>query len=226
MQREIIITGDGSNSIAVPELNVTYHSIHGAIQESKHVFIEAGFNHVLNYLTNQPIKIFEMGLGTGLNAFLTALEAEKYQKKVFYTAVEAFPLSIEETKGLNYSAILQHKDPFQKIHESNWQEEVRITPYFTLRKEKVDLINYSASQQFNLIYYDAFAPSCQPDLWTKEIFEKLFLMLQHGGVLVTYCSKGDVRRAMIAAGFDVKKLPGAAGKREMLRAIRPTLHSN
>ncbi|HWJ30487.1 MAG TPA: tRNA (5-methylaminomethyl-2-thiouridine)(34)-methyltransferase MnmD [Flavisolibacter sp.] len=226
MEKEIIITRDGSNSIAVPKLNVTYHSIHGAIQESKHVFIEAGLNHVLNNVTNQPLCIFEMGFGTGLNALLTALEAEKYQRKIFYTAVEAFPLSIEEVKGLNYSELLEHKDWFQQIHESDWQEDVRITPHLTLRKERVDLINYSSHQRFNLIYYDAFAPSVQPELWTKEIFEKLFLMLQHGGVLVTYCSKGDVRRAMIAAGFDVEKLTGAPGKREMLRATRPTQGSN
>src|SRR4029079_7309521 len=119
MEREIIITKDGSNSIAVPELNVTYHSIHGAIQESKHVFIESGLNYISNHSSVQPLHIFEMGLGTGLNALLTALEAEKQQRKIFYTAVEAFPLSIEEAEGLNYSELLEHKNWFQQIHESD-----------------------------------------------------------------------------------------------------------
>jgi tRNA U34 5-methylaminomethyl-2-thiouridine-forming methyltransferase MnmC len=219
MTRELVTTKDGSHSIAIPDLKITYHSVHGAIQESRHVFIEAG----LNYFSNHPLKplyIFEMGLGTGLNALLTAIEAQSQQLYIHYTAVEPFPLSMEEVKRLNYSELLQQREVFEKIHESNWQEEVRISEFFIIRKEREDLGQYSTHQSFNLIYYDAFAPLAQPELWTKEIFDQLFRMLLPDGILVTYCSKGDVRRAMIAAGFEVKKLPGPPGKREMIRAIK------
>src|SRR4051812_20475655 len=138
MRKEIIVTKDGSHSIAIPQLNVTYHSVHGAIQESKHVFIEAGLNYLLNNSTFQPLNIFEMGLGTGLNAFLTAIETEKHQKKIFYTAVELFPLSNEQAENLNYPQLLQQEEWFQQIHKSNWQQDVKITSYFTIRKEKAD----------------------------------------------------------------------------------------
>jgi tRNA U34 5-methylaminomethyl-2-thiouridine-forming methyltransferase MnmC len=220
MRREIIVTKDGSHSIAVPDLNVSYHSIHGALQESRHVFIEAGLNYLLNNSNCQPVWIFEMGLGSGLNAFLTAIEAEKQKTKIHYTGVEQFPLSSEEASSLNYAKFLQHKDLFQKMHQSEWNKDVMLSANFILRKENVDLINYSGDNHFDLIYYDAFAPNAQPELWTKEIFQKLFDLLNPNGVLATYCSKGDVRRAMIAAGFSVKKLPGPPGKREMLRAIK------
>lgn len=221
MKREIIITEDGSHTISVPELKVSYHSIHGAVQESKHVFIEAGLHFIINNSINQPINIFEMGLGTGLNVFLTAIEAEKFHRKIYYVAVEQFPVSLEEAMQLNYPETLGRKNVFQKIHECNWNEDVNISEYFTLRKENISLINYSTNQPFNLIYYDAFAPAAQPELWTKDIFEKLFTMLQPNGVIVTYCSKGDVRRAMIASGFKVQKLKGPPGKREMLRGTSP-----
>ena len=220
MKRKSVITVDGSHTVAVPEMNVNYHSIHGAIQESKHVFIEAGLNHLLDNSSSQQLHIFEMGFGTGLNAFLTAIESEKLQKRIHYTTVDKFPISIAEAKSLNYADILQHTELFQKIQTGNWNEEVELTEYFILRKEKMDLLNFSTAQPFNLIYYDAFAPAAQPELWTKEVFEKLFRMLQPNGILVTYCSKGDVRRAMIAAGFKVEKLKGPQGKREMLRAIK------
>lgn len=220
MERKLIITEDGSSSIAIPELSVTYHSIHGAIQESMHVFIETGLNYVINQSTNKSISILEMGFGTGLNALLTAMEAEKIEIKIHYISLEKFPISIEEAEKLNYSQLLGHEELFQKIYDCNWNEDVNISDHFVLHKENVDLIDYSSSQQFNLIYYDAFAPSAQPELWTKGVFEKLFGLLKPNGVLVTYCSKGDVRRAMMAAGFDVKKLPGPPGKREILRAIK------
>lgn len=220
MQREIIITEDGSHSIAVTDLNVSYHSIHGAIQESKHVFIQAGLNYLLNNSTCQPVRIFEMGLGTGLNVFLSAIEAERHPVKIHYTAVEQFPLSSEQASKLNYTKFLQHEKLFQKIHESDWNKDALLSASSILRKENVDFINYSDNNHFDLIYYDAFAPNAQPELWTKEMFDKLFNLVNPRGVLVTYCSKGDVRRAMIAAGFSVKKLSGPPGKREMLRAIK------
>lgn len=220
MKRELIVTKDGSHSIALPDLNVMYHSVYGAIQESKHVFIEAGLNSFLNNTTLQPFNVFEMGLGTGLNAFLTAIEAEKHQRKINYTAVEIFPVSIEEARALNYPQQLGHEELFQKIQECDWNKAVVISEFFTLTKENTSLLNFSTAQNFHLIYYDAFAPNAQPELWTKEVFEKLFSMLFENGVLVTYCSKGDVRRAMMAAGFEIEKLPGPPGKREMLRATK------
>jgi len=221
VERKIILTEDGSHSISVPDLNVTYHSIHGAIQESMHVFIEAGLRFWSGHSQwADRYKIFEMGLGTGLNALLTAIEAEEKKSKIRYTAVEQFPISIEEARTLNYTEYLDHEKLFQQIHESSWIERVIISEYFILQKEKISLLNFSAAERFNLIYYDAFAPNAQPELWTKEIFEKLFQMLEPNGILVTYCSKGDVRRAMMSAGFGVEKLKGPPGKREMLRAVK------
>ena len=219
MKREIIATTDGSHTVEIPEMQVIYHSRHGAIQESMHVFIEAGLHYMYEKVrTGETIHIFEMGFGTGLNAFLTAIDAEQYQRRIDFTAVEAFPLFSEEASVLNYSAILGHQELFEKLHQSKWNEHISITNYFNLNKIHTDLFSFFTSQRFHLIYYDAFAPAAQPELWTKEIFDKLYSLLMPGGVLVTYCSKGDVRRAMIAAGFQVEKLPGPPHKREMLRA--------
>lgn len=220
MRKEIILTEDGSHSIGIPELNVTYHSIHGAIRESLHVFIEAGLKYVSDDLGLRQINILEMGFGTGLNVLLTAIEAQRQNLKVHYTSIDQFPISVDEAKTLNYAEHLNYPDLFQNIHECEWQKDEFISEHITLRKERTDLLNYSTSNQFNLIYYDAFAPTAQPELWTRDVFEKLFAMLHEGGILVTYCSKGIVRRAMMAAGFTVKKLPGPPGKREMLRAMK------
>lgn len=221
MEKEIIITADGSHTLAIPQMNVTYHSKHGAIQESKHVYIEAGFNYSLPFL-QQPglINIFEMGFGTGLNAFLTSIEAAKKKQKVYYVALEQYPLRNEEALQLNYPESLLHKKWFDALHECKWNEEVAINDFFTLKKEQDDIITFSISRQFNIIYYDAFSPTVQPQLWTEEIFKKLCPMLYPGGILVTYCSKSDVRRAMQAAGFIIEKIPGPRGKREMVRALK------
>jgi len=220
VERKIIISKDGSHTIQIPLLNVTYHSIHGAIQESMHVFIKEGLHYTIYQRPHQQVNIFEMGFGTGLNAFLTAIEAETKNIQVHYTAVEQFPLSTDEADKLNYAESLNHREIFQKLHSSDWNKDIVLTDKFHLRKEQSNLLSYSTSKHFDLIYYDAFAPSAQPELWTKEVFQKLYTMLSPNGILVTYCSKGDVRRAMIAAGFTVKKLPGPPGKREMLRATR------
>jgi len=219
VKKEIIQTADGSHTIEIPEKGLTYHSRRGAIQESLHVFIEAGLNYMLDKTgPSAPIRIFEMGFGTGLNAFLTAIKAIETSREIHYTAVETSPLSVEEITFLNYSDTLGNKELFQKLHETNWNEVKLISDFFTLGKYQATLAGFTTDQSFDLIYFDAFAPSAQPELWTREIFEKLFHQMALGGVLVTYCSKGDVRRAMIAAGFTVKKLPGPPGKREMLRA--------
>ena len=225
MKKEIIQTADGSHTVSIPEMNVTYHSKHGAIQESMHVFIKEGFYYQLgrpfDYRSGlQPdlINIFEMGFGTGLNAFLTAIEAVNKKVKVYYVAVEESPLNGEEAMSLNYSENLKHKEWFDVLHECQWSEDIVINEYFTFRKEQTDINNYSTIQAFNIIYYDAFAPAAQPELWTERLFKKLYSMLLPGGILVTYCSKGDVRRALKSAGFAVEKIPGPPGKREMVRA--------
>jgi tRNA U34 5-methylaminomethyl-2-thiouridine-forming methyltransferase MnmC len=220
MHREIILTSDGSHTIAIPEMNVTYHSSHGAIQESQHVFIDAGFRHAAK---QKPLRILEMGFGTGLNAFLTLIETEKINLPVHYTTIELFPLQQTEMALLNYCEQLNRKDLgaiFQRLHHCNWEEEARITDHFTLQKLNTSLLTLQPAglAPFNLIYYDAFAPTAQPELWTTEIFEKLYGLLSIEGILVTYCSKGDVRRAMQAAGFSIEKIPGPRGKREMVRA--------
>ena len=220
MDRLIIKTVDGSDTITIPEMNVSYHSKHGAIQESMHVFIDAGFLYQINQSTNQPINIFEMGFGTGLNAFLTAIEAIEKGIKVYYEAIEQFPVSKEEVGELNYTGLLRYESLFRGIHQCTWNEESKLNEYFTLTKSTGDLINYSTNQSFHIIYYDAFAPTAQPELWSEDIFRKLHSMLFEGGALVTYCSRGSVRRAMQAAGFVVDKIPGPPGKREMVRAIR------
>ena len=220
MKKEIISTADGSHTISIPEMNVLYHSRHGAIQESMHVFMEAGWRYLVSQSPVQPVNIFEMGFGTGLNAFLTAMEAGKQQIRIHYTTVERYPVTAQEAGSLNYPQTLEQEELFRSLHQSSWNEDVRINDYFTLCKEDKDLFSFSASRLFNLIYYDAFAPAAQPDLWTTEIFQKLFNLLDRQGILVTYCSKGDVRRAMAAAGFTVTKLPGPRGKREMLRAVK------
>lgn len=216
--REVVLTKDGSHTIAIPEKGVTYHSVHGAVQESLHVFMEAGLGAVLTSSNKPEVSVFEMGFGTGLNAFLTALVAEEQQIHVSYTAVEAFPLPVEEALQLNYTDTLGHAALFAQLHRSAWNAAVTINEQFTLCKVQTELAAFLPSQTFDLVYYDAFAPSVQPELWTKEIFEKLYGIMNANGVLVTYCSKGDVRRALLAAGFSVEKMQGPPGKREMLRA--------
>ena len=222
MQRKLILTGDGSHTISMPELNVTYHSIHGAIQESKHVFIEAGLKSLLP-VEGTALNVFEMGFGTGLNALLTIIESERLQRKIYYETVEQFPVDTGEVRSLNYCEQLDREDLqpiFEQLHSCEWEKKVNITENFGFNKSRTNLLNLETSETFELIYFDAFAPNTQPELWTNEIFEKMFAMLDPGGILVTYCSKGDVRRAMQAAGFIVEKLPGPRGKREMTRALR------
>jgi tRNA U34 5-methylaminomethyl-2-thiouridine-forming methyltransferase MnmC len=223
MQRVLTLTKDGSHTISIPEMNVTYHSHHGAIQESQHVFIEAGFRYLQEMNPVQPLRIFEMGFGTGLNALLTCIAANEAEIPVQYTAIEFFPLENEKIATLNYCTQLDRedmKDIFIKMHTVEWNKEVKLPAAFSFRKINADLLAWTADQKFNLVYYDAFAPTAQPQLWTPKVFSKIFDMLEPGGVLVTYCSKSDVRRAMQAAGFRVTKIPGPRGKREMVRAIR------
>jgi tRNA U34 5-methylaminomethyl-2-thiouridine-forming methyltransferase MnmC len=224
MQRNLIVTKDGSHTVAIPEWEVSYHSVHGAVQESLHVFIEAGFRHWWNLHENaNQCVVFEMGFGTGLNALLTTLEAKHRQRKVFYETVEAFPLEIAIVEKLNYCYALEEplwQPVFNSLHTCEWNSIQQITPFFSFKKVKALLADYIPGAHIDVIFYDAFAPAAQPELWILPVFEKLFAMLAPGGILVTYCSKGDVRRAMLAAGFTVEKIPGPVGKREMLRGMK------
>jgi tRNA U34 5-methylaminomethyl-2-thiouridine-forming methyltransferase MnmC len=238
MKRLPVITKDGSHTISIPEMNVTYHSIHGAIQESMHVFIEAGLKAIrpLSVVSNSgqrdhvgEVRIFEMGFGTGLNALLTLIESEEAKQSTYYYSVELFPLNNEEVSQLNYCNELHRpglQPVFEQLHACEWEKDIRITDHFTIHKINADLITLSTDQHFNLIYYDAFAPGAQPELWTTVVFEKLYNLLMPGGILVTYCSKSDVQRAMKAAGFSIEKIPGPMGKREMIRAIKPAIDLN
>ena len=218
-QRNIVLTADGSATLYVPQWDEHYHSIHGARQESEHVFIKAGLEHV--FQQNKVISILEIGFGTGLNALLSALWSNKHQRGIQYTALEAYPLTLAESSLLNYSESEEDKQLFLSLHQATWGEWNATTQYFSLIKCEGLLENWLPSSNSDLIYFDAFAPSAQPELWSREVFEKLYRCTNPGGLLVTYCAKGDVRRAMKAAGWEVNKLPGPPGKREMTRAIHP-----
>jgi len=217
---KLIITGDRSHTIFVPELDEHYHSTYGAIRESRHVFIEAGFMHVAPGL--EKINLLEVGFGTGLNALLTQIEAETSGKRVVYTAIEACPLEREIWEQLNYPQRLcsiDYTGIFEKIHLAGWGKTEEISNFFSIHKIHARLQDYSPEpDHFDLVYFDAFSPGVQPELWTREIFIKLFKSMKPGAVLTTYSVKGDVTRALQAAGFNVEKIPGPPGKRQITKA--------
>lgn len=226
MQRKIITTNDGSTSIQIVEWDEQYHSKHGAIQEAKHVFIKSGLSHFLKLypLGNKDlISILEIGFGTGLNAFITLLEAEKKDLTINYKGIEAFPVSEEEIKQLNYVSVLNAENKqslFSKMHNLPWEEELSITPFFKLEKLKKQFSEIKKTNAFDLIYFDAFGPRVQPELWTESLFAIMYEALKNNGILVTYCAQGNARRAMQKVGFNVEKIQGPPGKRHMLRAIK------
>jgi tRNA U34 5-methylaminomethyl-2-thiouridine-forming methyltransferase MnmC len=216
MKREIQITGDGSTSIFIPELNEGYHSRHGAIQEAYHVFIKNG----LELFTQTDISILEIGFGTGLNAFITYLEANKTKQNIDYVGVEAYPVEMEHVAQMNYVQELtatNDQSLFTKMHTSNWGEKIPISTHFCLIKRKQFFQDIQDSDAYDLIYFDAFGFTVQPELWSEELFKIMFKALKNKGVLVTYACRSSIKNAMIAAGFTIEKLPGAPGKREMLR---------
>ena len=221
MQREVITTADGSKTIHLVDWNEHYHSIHGAIQEANHVFIKHGLLFFIEKFPDiNPIKILEIGFGTGLNAFITLIEAQKLNVEIKYLGVEAFPISSEELKELNYSSQLDSakSDEFIKLHETPWEEMHSITSSYSLTKQKKFFVDIEDQKLYDLIYFDAFGARVQPELWTEAIFKKMYEALRPNGILVTYSAKGSVRRAMQTVGFEVERLPGPPGKREMLRA--------
>ncbi len=219
MKRKIVITSDGSTTIHLPDWNENYHSTHGAIQESNHVFIDKG----LSVISKPKISILEIGFGTGLNCFLTLLEAEKRKIAIDYVGVEAYPVTKEETVQLNYVSEInvdEKQSVFNQLHHVTWEENHQILPGFYLEKRKQVFKDIVAVDQFDLVYFDAFGAEHQPELWTVEIFKIMFDAMKQNGVLVTYCAKGSVRRAMQEVGFTVERLDGPPGKREMLRATK------
>lgn len=222
MHTQIITTEDGSHSLFVPHLDEHYHSTHGAIQESRHVYINAGFCSC----TLKHINVLEIGFGTGLNAFLTLLQAEETGTMVNYNSLELYPLDIETAKQLNYAQFLTEnaKAPlFAALHTSPWNQTNEITPYFTLHKFEIDFSNpdnLTTSTLFDVIYFDAFAPEKQPEMWSQAIFDKLYAVSNPNAIITTYCAKGAVRRMLQSAGFTVERLPGPPGKREILRGVK------
>ena len=220
MNREIILTEDGSHTFYLPELQESYHSVHGAVQESRHVYINAALLAALPLFSE--IRLLEVGFGTGLNALLTLL-TNTTEQKIYYHAIEAFPITADEVQQINYPEIL-HIDPalFQSLHDAPWNTEYeKITPTFYLKKSALTLqAALLPNNYFNVVYFDAFAPSIQPELWTNEIFEKIYASMSVGGVIATYSAKGSVRRAWQQTGFVVERLPAPAGKREMLRGMK------
>ncbi len=217
MKRKIIETADGSKTIQIEDWQEQYHSKHGALQEAYHVFIQ----HGLLQLSNPEINILEIGFGTGLNALVTLIESDKLGVSVHYVGVEKFPVSLLEVDALNYGSsswAKGYEKPFDKIHSCPWEQQVRISDSFSLKKEKKDFREIKDTDLFNLVYFDAFGARVQPELWTEEIFEIMFLAMKKEGILVTYSAKGSVRRAMQRVGFTVERLEGPPGKREMLRA--------
>ncbi|GJM32690.1 MAG: hypothetical protein DHS20C18_16910 [Saprospiraceae bacterium] len=218
----IFETQDGSHSIVSEQFGESYHSKYGAIQESRHVFIEAGLHRAAQQ--KKSIDILEIGWGTGLNTFLSFLEGKKRELTIHYTGVEAYPINQEEALKLNYPEMLQCEvtegDLFYQMHQQPWEIPCTLLPGFSLQKTCQRFENLDYNNQFDLIYFDAFAPSAQPELWEKPVLEKMYKSLKNSGIFVTYCAKGSMKRILKNLGFTVEALPGPPGKREMTRAFK------
>jgi len=221
---KILLTADGSHTLYNESLNETYHSTHGAIQESMHVFITMGFRHMLDIRAGKIIKIFEVGLGTGLNALLTAIESGKHGIPVDYVSIEPYPVPGAVIQDLNYLSILD--DPsaeayFDTIHAAKWGVSETLHTHFSFRKIQSGIQSLEGiTEHFHLVYFDAFAPGKQPEMWHREVLATIYNLLGSKGVLVTYCAKGQVKRDLADVGFLVETLPGPPGKREMVRGTK------
>ena len=216
----LITTGDGSPSLLNKALDETYHSRHGALQESNYVFIDKGLAFLHQEKNHPDIRILEIGFGTGLNAWLTFQYHLKNELLVHYTSLETYPLSEVVYSLLNYQFTETERKSFLQLHQTNWNEVVEMAKGFSLEKVNQPLQTYFSNQKFNLIYYDAFAPNKQPDMWTIETLAKATTLLDKNGVLVTYCAKGQLKRDLKTLGLAVESLSGPPGKREMVRAIK------
>lgn len=222
MEKQLLKTGDGSTTLHFPKWDEQYHSKHGAIQEALHVFIKHGLQYFYEQEKPQTVSILEIGFGTGLNALLTYITADKIEDTAIrYTGLEAYPVGLDEIGLLNFSEQLtMDNSVFTKMHTSLWEQTEVISNRFNLTKRKLRFEDFKEQEAFDLIYFDAFGPRVQPELWEKSIFQQMFAALKPNGVLVTYSAKGAVRRSMQEVGFTVERLPGPPGKREMLRASK------
>jgi tRNA U34 5-methylaminomethyl-2-thiouridine-forming methyltransferase MnmC len=222
LKRKIITTADGSKTIHIEDWNEQYHSKHGAIQEAQHVFIKEGLQHYSANNKSTSVDILEIGFGTGLNAFLTLLEADNIKSKINYVGVEAYPVSMDDINQLNYVELIsaENETVFNKLHTVSWEKEHEITSKFKLQKRQQFFSEIKDNNAFDLIYFDAFGARVQPELWSKSIFETMYKALKPNGVLVTYAAIGEVKRNMKALGFMVERLKGPPGKRHMLRATK------
>jgi tRNA U34 5-methylaminomethyl-2-thiouridine-forming methyltransferase MnmC len=222
LKRKIITTADGSKTIQIEDWNEQYHSKHGAIQEAQHVFIKEGLQHYSANNKSTSIDVLEIGFGTGLNAFLTLLDADNIKSKINYVGVEAYPVSMDDINQLNYVELIsaENETVFNKLHTVSWEKEHEITSKFKLQKRQQFFSEIKDNNAFDLIYFDAFGARVQPELWLKSIFEKMYKALKPNGVLVTYAAIGEVKRNMKALGFIVERLKGPPGKRHMLRATK------
>lgn len=218
MDRELRLTEDGSHTLFVTALDEPYHSIHGALQESSHIFIKQGFQTI----QKSPLNILEIGLGTGLNMLLSLVESHKYGLEVYYHAVEKYPIVPSEYRKLNFEKIIPNipTGSLIKMHEASWEAEFALTDGFKIYKEQSDFRSMNPKGLFDLVYFDAFSPDKQPHLWTSKIFSKLFYLMNPGAILVSYSAKGSVRRALVSSGFEVEKVSGPPGKIEIIRAIK------
>lgn len=224
---ELIITQDGSTSLFVPSLDETYHSRHGALTESVHVYIQNGLYQRLESASPLAIDIFEVGFGTGLNALLTVLACQKRNVSLNYTTIEPFPIEKGILDQLNYHSLLSQPDAndwFRWLHSTDWNK-IQSRGKISFLKTKDRLEAFHSEKKFDVIYFDAFAPEKQPELWKPEIYKKVFSMMNESGVLTTYCAKGQVKRDLLTTGFLVENLPGPPGKREVIRATRPPQNS-
>jgi tRNA U34 5-methylaminomethyl-2-thiouridine-forming methyltransferase MnmC len=222
MSIELITTEDGSSSLFNPQLNETYHSVHGAVAESRHVFIKEGLQYYIDKHQPKEIKIFEVGLGTGLNAYLTALFAKANPSiSIIYHSIDTVVMPNEVLAEINYPEILvADRELFEKLHLCPTDTPVELLPNFVFKKVVSDINRYNPDMGFNLIYFDAFAPEKQPEMWLPALFEKLYAALAVNGIMVTYCAQGQFRRNLKAVGFTLEKLAGPPPKREMTRVTK------
>ena len=219
MTNKLVITNDGSHSIFNPEINETYHSKHGAIVEAEYVFIKNG----LLAENKKKFNILEVGFGTGLNALLTLQKSQQKEIDINYHGIELYPVPKESYSQLNFTELIGEKNSkLLQLHECEWEKEHVINNFFKLTKNEITLENYSSKTKFDIIYFDAFSPEKQQELWTTEVFQNMYNLLNKDGFLVTYCAKGSVKRTMKAVGFEIIVLDGPPGKRQMTRANKTT----
>lgn len=220
MSIKVITTDDGSHSLYNSELKETYHSSHGAITESQHVFVKHGIHFY--YEENHPdqIKIFEVGFGTGLNALLSWHWADQNKVDVVYHSIEQYPIQEEIIKEINYGKLKGEQDKFILLHATKWEEEKRLSSFFTIKKVNAIWQEYLLNEPYNVVYYDAFAPSKQPEMWDRSLLEKCYKALTPKGIFTTYCAKGQLKRDLVSIGFEVETLPGPPGKKEMVRGVK------